>query len=73
MENTVLSESQRTNLRSDCLRVLDNQPNFYSSCFYFYSEDVINLHEFCISCKLYFVSSEFFNLKRKIINDGVVH
>ena len=49
MENTVLSESQRTNLRSDCLRVLDNQPNFYSSCFYFYSEDVINLHEFCIS------------------------
>ena len=72
MENAVLSESQRTILRSNCLRDLDNQPNFYRSCFYFYSEDVIDLHEFCISCKLYFVSSEFFNLKRIKINDGVV-
>ena len=75
MENIVLTEIQRIDLRKECLRIVDNQPNVgdkYRSCFYFYSEDIIDLHEFCISCKVYFISSEFFNLKRIIINDRVV-
>ena len=35
MENAVLSESQRTILRSDCLRVLDNQLIFTAAVFIF--------------------------------------
>ena len=68
MENLVLTETQRENLREGCLRIVDNQPSVGDkrrSCFYFYCEDLIELHEFYISCKLYFISSDYFNLKKK--------
>ena len=41
-------------------------------CFQYYHEDKIELNDFCLGCKSYFVTLESFQLKKIIIFDGVV-
>ena len=76
IDNITLSICQEVYANDNCLnsqKYFDQyRINKRPSCFYFYQEDLITLSDFCIECKINFVSSSDFNLKRiKIDNNGI--
>ena len=69
MENITVTISHNSDITFMCLK---DKEGGNTNCFNFYQDDIIDLHEFCSSCKIYFMSLEIFNLKKIVIFDGVV-
>ena len=69
MENICLTQIQLGNLTHECLR---NMERLNINCFSFFQDDEIIVHDFCISCKVFFLVLDEFNLKKIVINDGVI-
>ena len=69
MEDISITQVQQGNLTHECLR---NIEGLNINCFSFFQDDEITVHDFCVSCKIFFLVLDEFNLKRIVINDGVI-
>ena len=68
IENITITAPQHDDVTHMCLK---NTEGGNTNCFYFYQEGMVDLHGFCISCKIYFMSLDEFNLKKIVIANGV--
>ena len=71
MENICATLPQLNEITFNCLK---NEEEEFKQTNYFslYQEDLLYVHEFCSSCKIYFMSLETFNLKKIVIYDRVI-
>ena len=78
MENFVMSPAQNETLRNSCFlinsddEIIVEYKKMNLHCFGLYQEDIVNLDNFCLGCKSYFLTLESFQLKKIIIFDGIV-
>ena len=78
MENFVISVAQNETLKTSCLLTVGDPvdeiavENRNRHCFHYYQMNIVDLNDFCLGCKAYFVVLESFQLKKIRIIDGII-